>query len=123
MDEPSDFGFTTVGTSTLTFTTNSTNAVAGWCALEKDDGSIVIAPTAEAARKLNSPPRKLGWEGHGGANRDGREPVAELAQAIKRLAQRDKAIDGSNRLANAITALHGQRRPDGRPEFFIPEIG
>lgn len=130
MDEPSDFAVSVASIGTVTLTSNCThpNAVvaAGWYMLEREDGTVAIVPTKEAAQKL-TPPRRLegraGYERHRAQPTDGMERETELAQAIKRLADWHKATEGGNHVANAITALHGQRRADGRPEFFIPEIG
>lgn len=92
-----------------------------WTVFRTLDGRTIIAPSKEAAHNL-SPPRRLGWEGHGGANRDGVEGIDRLAGAIKIMERNVARNLGGLSVANAITALHGQRRPDGRPEFFLPDV-
>lgn len=127
MDEPADFTFTN-GTNArwamgIDYGSKPDQSVT-WTMFHTTDGRTAIAPSLDAAQKL-TPPRRLGWEGQGGRHQDGMECEAELAQAIKRLADWDwhKATEGGTHVANAITALHGQRKADGRPSVFIPEIG
>lgn len=62
------------------------------------------------------------WEGSGAAPIDGPEPAAQLAESIKRMGAVARAQEHGNTLSSAINALHGQRRPDGRPEFFKPDL-
>ena len=63
------------------------------------------------------------WEGAGGRPCESPAHLAEadLARAIERQNARIVACERGAQIADAITMLHGQRKPDGRPLLYIPE--
>lgn len=83
-----------------------------WIVWPRADGSVTAAPM--------HPP---GFEGAGAQQFDGVESADILAASIKRLADWTKAATGGANVSNAISALHGQRRADGRPVPYLPEGG
>ncbi len=97
----------------------STSA-ATWNVYQMQDGSTVIATSLEAAMRT-TPPKQLGWEGHGPRPADGISgselAYAELVAASER---QINAVKGEI-VADAMTAMHAQRRSDGRPVPYLPE--
>ena len=83
-------------------------------------GSVVIAPSLEAAMRT-TPPRQLGWEGHGAKPTDTISET-ELASAQLRDATALMVAELKGLSVDiAMTAMHAQRRSDGRPVPYLPE--
>ncbi len=86
------------------------------------DGHTIIAPNITAAL-LTTPPKQLSWEGHGGRPADCSAPsesdiaFAAMEAAVQRVVD---AVKGET-VAAAMTAMHAQRRSDGRPVPYLPE--
>ena len=81
-------------------------------------GNVVIAPSLEAAMRT-TPPKQLGWEGNGGRPADLHAPSDEqdFIAAVRNILDEVKGES----VAAALTAMHAQRRSDGRPVPYLPE--
>lgn len=106
---------------TLTLSGANAQSAACW-GVYSIGGNTVIAPSVSAAMRT-TPPRRLGWEGYGAQAKDDPESnhfdsaLKQLEDAVKRM---HREMAGA-KVANAITAIHGQQPRDGRPSNFIQE--
>ena len=66
------------------------------------------------------PPRPQGWEGPGARAQDDARPAAAERGLRAALTRMNAGLKGVA-VPEAISALHGQRRADGRPAVYLPE--
>jgi hypothetical protein len=77
----------------------------------------------EALWGASKRPADLGWEGAGPQPADsGLVSTVNLADAIKAVERQVRRDQQGLSATHAISALHDQRRADGRPHTFLPEI-
>lgn len=124
-----EYDFTVSGNGTLVLTTSGANAQA---VMGDYAGHYVFVDEAnqfQAAPVERTPTAHIaGWEGAGPQPADdSSKPYqlktrAEIEKAFAAcLRQVSRELAGEH-ATHAITALHGQRRANGRPVTFIPEI-
>ncbi len=83
-------------------------------------GHTIIAPNIDAAMRCMAPTHKTpAWEGQGGRPADLHAPSDEqdFIAAVRKVLDEVKGES----VAAAMTAMHAQRRSDGRPVPYLPE--
>ena len=88
-------------------------------AYEEGPGHYIFRDEANAFQVV--PIRPAGWEDAGAKPKDqAAVTTVDLQAAVRAMAQQAKVVAEGRSVTQAICALHGQRRADGRPHTYLP---